>query len=273
MIRSNRRLTIRENSDHTNISHGSVQNILTTDLNMSWVSAKFVSRDLTVKHKQQHLPISLELRDCASLVSSILGNETWISGYDPVTRVKVVNGNHPGPLVWRKARQSSSNIKMMMIMFLSLMELRELRMYPGTLQWTQNIIRAIREFKKQFAWKTAWEMSKRFFILHHDVSFHTSLLVGQFLPLKILGCDLIHIIHRHHATSGSTPKAKWPFRVKKFESIQDIKPATTAQLKTRYRTSRTASESGKNNGISVFQQGVYFKGVNGNASFTVIFFI
>ena len=41
MIRSNRRLSIREIAQDLNISYGSVQNILTTDLNMRRVSAKF----------------------------------------------------------------------------------------------------------------------------------------------------------------------------------------------------------------------------------------
>jgi len=41
MIRPNRRLTIREIVEDLNISYGSVQNILTTDLNMRPVSAKF----------------------------------------------------------------------------------------------------------------------------------------------------------------------------------------------------------------------------------------
>ena len=41
MIRSNRRLTIREIAEDLYISYGSVQNILTTDLNMRRVSAKF----------------------------------------------------------------------------------------------------------------------------------------------------------------------------------------------------------------------------------------
>jgi len=41
MIRSNRRLTIRKIVEGLNISCGSVQNILTTDLNMRRVSAKF----------------------------------------------------------------------------------------------------------------------------------------------------------------------------------------------------------------------------------------
>jgi len=44
MIRSNRRLTIRKISEDLNISYVSVQNPLTTDLNMRRVSAKFVPR-------------------------------------------------------------------------------------------------------------------------------------------------------------------------------------------------------------------------------------
>jgi len=42
MIRSNKQLTIREISEDLDISCGSVQNILTTNLNMRQVSAKFV---------------------------------------------------------------------------------------------------------------------------------------------------------------------------------------------------------------------------------------
>jgi histone-lysine N-methyltransferase SETMAR len=41
MIQSNRHLTIREIAENLNFSNGSVQNILTTDLNMRQVSAKF----------------------------------------------------------------------------------------------------------------------------------------------------------------------------------------------------------------------------------------
>ena len=50
MIRSNRRLTIREISEDLNISYGSVQNIL-TDLNMRRVGAKFIPHVLTVERK------------------------------------------------------------------------------------------------------------------------------------------------------------------------------------------------------------------------------
>jgi len=45
MSRSNTRLTFKEISEYLNISYVSVQNILTTDLNIRKVSAKFVPRN------------------------------------------------------------------------------------------------------------------------------------------------------------------------------------------------------------------------------------
>jgi len=93
IIWSDRWLTIREISEDLNISYGSVQNILRTDLNMRWASAKFVPRVLTVEENQKHLSISLEMRDRAASDSIFLGNvitgdETWVYGYDPQTRVQ-----------------------------------------------------------------------------------------------------------------------------------------------------------------------------------------
>ena len=98
MIRSNRRLTIF--SEDLNISYGSVQNILTTALNMRRVSAKFVPRVLTDEQKQQRLSISLELRDHAASDSIFLGNVTtgdvtWVCGYDPETRVQSCQWKSP----------------------------------------------------------------------------------------------------------------------------------------------------------------------------------
>ena len=96
MIRSNRRLTIRE--------------ILPTDLKMRRVSAIFVPCVLTVKQNQEHLSISLELRDLATSDSSFLGNvimgdETWVYGYDPETRVQSSQWKSPSSPRVKKARQ------------------------------------------------------------------------------------------------------------------------------------------------------------------------
>ena len=74
IIQSNRQLAIREISEDPNISYGSFQNILTTDLNIRQVSAKFVPRVLMVEQMQQCLSIQLELHDRAASDSSFLGN-------------------------------------------------------------------------------------------------------------------------------------------------------------------------------------------------------
>ena len=125
MIRLSRRLTIREISEDVNISYGSIQNILTADLNTRQVSAKFVPRVSTVEQKQQRLSISLELRDHAASDSSFLGNvimgdETWVYGYDPETRVQSSQGKSPSSPCAKKAHQSRCNIKVMMIVFFDL---------------------------------------------------------------------------------------------------------------------------------------------------------
>ena len=79
-----------------------------------------------VEQKQQPLSISLELRDRAAWDSSFLGNvirgdETWVYGYDPETRVLSSQWKSPSSPRAKKARQSRSNTKvMMMIVFFDL---------------------------------------------------------------------------------------------------------------------------------------------------------
>ena len=86
------------------------------------MSAKFVPRVLTVEQKQQRLLISFELRDRAASDSSFLGNvitgdETWVYGYDPETRFRSSQWKSPSSPCAKKARQSRSNIKAMIVFF------------------------------------------------------------------------------------------------------------------------------------------------------------
>ena len=91
------------------------------------MSGKFVPHVLMVEQKQQCLSISLELRDRAASDSSFLGNvitgdETWVYGYDPETRVQSSQWKSPSsPHAKKKACQSIYNVKvMMMIVFFDL---------------------------------------------------------------------------------------------------------------------------------------------------------
>jgi len=133
MIWLNRRLTIREIFEDTNISYGSVQNILTTDLNIRWVSAKFVPCVLTVEQKQQRLSIvNCAASDSSFLENVIRGCETWVYGYDPETRVQSSQWKSPSPRVKKRVNQGPTS-RWWWLCFLTLMELCELSLYPGTL--------------------------------------------------------------------------------------------------------------------------------------------
>ena len=74
------------------------------------MSAKFVPLVMTVEQKLQLLSVSLELRDHAASDSSFLGNvitgdETFVYGYDPETRVQSSQWKSPSS---PRAKKSSS---------------------------------------------------------------------------------------------------------------------------------------------------------------------
>ena len=178
-----------------------------------------------------------------------------------------------------KACQSGSNIKVVMIEFFYLDGIVQAEFVPrnatvnsehykGLLQRLRNDVRR--------KWREKWANS---LILHHDnAPCHTSLLVQQILSNKNITVCLIHLIHWiwHHATSGSSPKSKWPWKVNVLNQFRTLRQPRQPNLRhSRKRISRTASESSKNNGISVFEvRGSILRGINGNVSFTVtIFFI
>lgn len=86
LLRSDRRLTIREMADELNLSFYAVQSILTEDLNMRRVSAKFIPKLLSDEQKEHRLQVSQELLNLAEndpdlLNRVITGDESWVYGY------------------------------------------------------------------------------------------------------------------------------------------------------------------------------------------------
>lgn len=122
VIRENRRLTVREVSEEVGICKSSCHTILTEKLKMHRVAAKFVPRLLTEEQKQNRVTVSQELLDRSNtdenfLKNVITGDETWVYGYDVETKVQSsqwVGKSSPRP---KKARQSRSNVKVMLIVF------------------------------------------------------------------------------------------------------------------------------------------------------------
>ena len=121
IIHADRRLTIREVAEEVRIAFGTCQKILTEDLRIRPVTAKFVPRLLTAK-QDYRVSICTDLRDRAqndpSFMSSIItGDECWVCGYDPETKQmssQWSTSSSPRP---KKTEQVKSNIKTMLIAF------------------------------------------------------------------------------------------------------------------------------------------------------------
>ena len=92
VIRSNRRLTVREVAEEVSISKTVCHEILNENLGMHRIAAKFVPR-LLDDQKQNRVDVSQELLDRANgddnfLKNIIAGDETWVYGYDVETKVQ-----------------------------------------------------------------------------------------------------------------------------------------------------------------------------------------
>jgi hypothetical protein len=90
LVRADQRLIIREVAEEQGISSGSCKGILTKDLVMRHVSAKYVPWLLTAK-QEQHLSVSSDFLKRAGgdknfLKNIVTGDETWVCSYDPETK-------------------------------------------------------------------------------------------------------------------------------------------------------------------------------------------
>ena len=73
MIRANRRLTIRELSVEVGVSYGTCQAVLTQDLYMRRVAAKFVPRILTAEQKEWRLSVTTNVLQEAESDENLMG--------------------------------------------------------------------------------------------------------------------------------------------------------------------------------------------------------
>jgi len=101
----------------------------------------------------------------------------------------VLNGNRPVLLVRKKARQSRSNIKvmMMMIVFFDLDGIVRAEFVPRNTTVNSEYYKGLLERLRKDVRRKRPEKWANGFILHHDnAPFHTSLLVRQFLSNKTI---------------------------------------------------------------------------------------
>ena len=101
-VLEDRSTTIQEIAGEVVISTGSVHTILTEDLKLQRVSAKFVPKMLTEHQKELWKKIAEDMLDCKHhnpefIQTIITGDETWVYGYQygPETKFQSSQWKHP----------------------------------------------------------------------------------------------------------------------------------------------------------------------------------
>ena len=179
---------MRELSEDLDISIGSCHSILTHDLGMRRVAAKFVPRLLTDDQKQCRLSASADLLQCGEedpgfLAKIITGDETWVYGYDPETKVQSSVWKTPSSPRPKKIRQSRSKVKVMLTVFFDIEGVVHFEYAPeGQTVNKEYYLDVLRRLCNAVRQKRPTKWSSGDWSLHHNnAPPHTAQLVQSFL--------------------------------------------------------------------------------------------
>ena len=122
MIRSDRRVTIRDIVDVIETGHNAVQNLI-SELGYTKVCARWVPRQLTDQLKQSRLDICKQMMQrCESegdefMNSIVTGDESWAHHYEPETKRQSMQWRHLGSPSPKKFKCVPSAGKVMVTVF------------------------------------------------------------------------------------------------------------------------------------------------------------
>ena len=188
LVREDQQRSIEDFANIVGVSYGSVQAILTSELNMRRIAAKFVPRLLTQEQKENRVEVCKELRQSASedpsLMSRIItGDESWVYGYDPETKQQSSQWKSPSSPRPQMARQSRSSAKSMLIIFFDIRGVVHQEFLPQgrtvNKEFYCDVLRRLRENIRRKR-PNLWHAKN--WILHDDnAPCHRALLVREFL--------------------------------------------------------------------------------------------
>ena len=117
-----RRVSIETINAQFDVSVGTLHTVIHDELKMRKICAKFVPGVLREDQKERRCHDSREMvelinSDPAVLDALVTGDESWIYCYDPETKRQSSQWKHTGSPRPKKARQSKSTYKLLMIPF------------------------------------------------------------------------------------------------------------------------------------------------------------
>ena len=187
MVCGDHRLTVRMIADELEINHDSVWKIITEGLGMRKICVKMAPKLLDDDQKERRVEVCqdilehLQTETCCRVI--ITGDESWIFEYDLKTKRQSLQWKYPLSPRPKKARQSRSKIKLMLIAFFDARGIVHMEFLPQGQTVNQHVykgilwrlLRSVREKRHELWQNNTW-------LLHQDnAPSHNALSIGQFL--------------------------------------------------------------------------------------------
>ena len=179
-----RHVSIETISAQFDVSVGTVHTIIREEQK---ICAKFVPNVLREDQKERHHDsrkmVKLINSDPAFLDALVTCNESWIYYYEPETKRQSSQWKHAGSPRPKKARQSKSTHKLLMIPFFDSTGMIYMHWVPtGQTVNKEYYVEVLREFRKRFHWKRpAFFKSGQWHFHQDNAPVHNSILVTDYL--------------------------------------------------------------------------------------------
>ncbi|KAJ4434985.1 hypothetical protein ANN_23557 [Periplaneta americana] len=179
-----RRKSFDEDSEQTNLSWSTIQRILTEDLHIRRVSAKFVPRLLTDDQRENRVRVCRDLmsevqNDSNFLKKIVTGDESWCYGYDPESKQASSQWKTPNSPRPKKARQVRSSVKIMLICIFDVNGIVYKEFIPPGHRVNQHFyLDVVRRLRESVQRKRPELCRNGNWLLHHDnAPAHTALTI------------------------------------------------------------------------------------------------
>ena len=230
------RVTIETISAQFDVSVGTVHTIIHEELKMWKICVKFVPSVLREDQKERRCHDSREMvklinSDPAVLDALVTCDESWIYCYDPETKRQGSQWKHVGSPRPKKARQSKSTHKLLMIPFFDSTGMIYMHWVPtGQRADKEYYVEVSRELRKRFLGKRPALLKSGQWHFHQDnAPVYNSILITDYLtkmgiktvPKPLYSPDLAPCDFRLF------PKFKEKLRGCYYETIEEMKEVVT----------------------------------------------
>ena len=228
------RVSIETISTQFDVSVGTVHQIIRGDLKMWKICVKFVPRVLREDQKERCCHGSREM--VAVLDALVTCDESWIYCYDPETKKQSSQWKHAGSPRPKKARQSKSTHKPLMIPFFDSTGMIYMHWVPTEQTINKEYhVEVLREFRMRFRRKKPALFKSGQWHFHQDKApVHNSNLVTDYLTKM----DIKTVPHLPYTLDLAPcdlwlfPKLKEKLRGCCYETIEEMKEAVTKVIDT-----------------------------------------